>query len=101
MTWFHFADRNSGGDQRTEWSDIYVEADDERSAAAIFEARTGASAYGETCDCCGADFGISRGEDLERLTGFERGRTSYQDSHTSLDAYLARADVLVIRKVTP
>jgi hypothetical protein len=64
VTWTRFNDTNSGGQQKTAFTEIVIEAPKDR-AVEIFEARfPGVSPYFESCECCGEDFMV--GEYPER-----------------------------------
>ncbi len=112
MTWTHFMDMHSGGGTKEEpYEHIYIEAP-EAEACVIFYNRFGHSPHCVSCTCCGNDYSVTEAESLEQATGYERGCAStnagyieeprkgfggFVYSHTPLDAYLERGDVLVIR----
>lgn len=109
MKWFRFMDMHSGGGRKTEWDQIYVEAETEDDACAIFEKRTGRDPNHTTCKCCGGDYSISGSTTLEQATGYDRGCDYVGDAYVerpgrwhkavvSLADYEAKPDVLVIRR---
>ena len=112
--WTRFMDMHSGGDTKLPpYEYIYIEAP-ETEAITIFFNRFGHNPSRVTCTCCGDDYSINEEENLQQATAFERGcndkdgkyieepRTSeYSDhvwKHTSLEDYLKKETVLVIRK---
>lgn len=56
--WTEFRDMYSGGDNKTEWSVIFVELPQDK-AEAWFEARFGRNPNWITCNCCGPDYSIT------------------------------------------
>jgi hypothetical protein len=97
MAWFDYFDMSSGGKQKTEWEHIYVEADSSDEADVLFETSTGLYPHNITCDCCGEDFVVHKGESLEDVTMFDRKRIAV----VPLDVYTARPTVLVLPKKLP
>lgn len=77
-TWTKFYDLHSGGGQKLDYSEFYIEAD-EPTARAIFEERFGRDPDNVTCSCCGSDYSV------------------YECEPPSTDTE-ARPDVLVIRR---
>lgn len=69
--WFSFFDISSGGQQKTEYQCIYIEAPTERAASKIFKKRFDRSPYWVTCECCGPDFSIDEVENIDKE--FEEG----------------------------
>lgn len=63
--WYRFFDMGSGGYDKTEFSNIYIEAFCEDYAVKIFENKFGISPYNITCSCCGEDFSISEVNDFK------------------------------------
>lgn len=59
--WTRFSDMHSGGYQKLEYGDIYIELP-EAEAAEYFEAKFDRNPYGVTCDCCGSDYWIDTSE---------------------------------------
>ena len=90
---FSFHDMFSGGCRKTEYSQVYIEADSEDQAEEIFEDRLNRNPNKVTCECCGNDFSITEYDSLEEATEFERKQRS-----VTLDDYLKRDDILVICK---
>lgn len=66
MTWTNFMDMNSGGDQKLEHSDIYIEAPREL-AIRIFEHKFNRDPYNVTCECCGRDYRISEVDNVDDI----------------------------------
>ena len=110
-TWTLFWDMNSGGDRKEQWDKILIEAP-EHEAISVFYSRFGHNPFRVTCTCCGEDYSVSEETDtLEQITGFHRDcyyneetqqyeeRDNGKDygTYVTLDAYLARPNVLVIR----
>lgn len=71
MTWTHFWDMHSGGDQKLTWAHVFIEAEQDRAIKLFMEA-FGRDPENETCNCCGEDYSISEGESLAQLTGYHR-----------------------------
>jgi hypothetical protein len=87
--WWKYFDVYSGGKQKTEWSNIYVEATSEIEANKIFTEKTGRIPDNVTCECCGDDYIVTNHIDLDRAIGLARGEMS-------VDEYVALPNVLVI-----
>ena len=110
--WTIFIDMHSGGAAKAEQEHIYIEAP-EGEASEIFSSRFGRSAYGVSCPCCGSDYFVYEADSLGQATGNIRGcarengmyveqPAKADERHVpvryqSLDEYLKRPDVLVIR----
>lgn len=101
-----FMDMHSGGRTKEEpYEYIYIEAG-EQEAKRVFYNRFGHNPERVTCTCCGDDYSISESESLELASAFDRGceyDMSIRDYDTttakvSLDDYVQRPDVLVIRE---
>jgi hypothetical protein len=114
MIWFQFWDMSSGGTQKTPWKHVFVEAKDVFAAEEIFERKTGRNPHHETCSCCGEDFAIHHDSSLEQVTAYQRGcdydeaKKEYVDSprrgrqaRVTLEEFIARPEILVIRADTP
>lgn len=67
MKWYCFRDNWSGGSRKTEWDEIWIQAEDKVRAADVFEARTETNAYWEACECCGSNFDITEHEAVQEL----------------------------------
>ena len=117
--WTHFYDMHSGGRQKEKQAHIYIEARDEEEAKVIFYNRFGHNPERVTCTCCGPDYAIDTEEDLEQLSGYQRGcqcaeyknpdgtcyyrylelpakdKLSFHD-YVTLEEYLESTDILVI-----
>ena len=99
-----FMDMHSGGELKTPYSHIYIEADSYEEALDIFKEKFDRNPYNVTCNCCGEDFSVSEEKDLKSATGYERGCQwahdigGYDDrsAKISLEEYLASEDVLFI-----
>jgi hypothetical protein len=70
--WTQFWDMHSGGRQKEDYSQIYIEAP-ENEAKIIFYNRFGHNPSRVSCTCCGDDYSISEGDSLEQITGYQRG----------------------------
>lgn len=75
--WTRFMDMHSGGGNKEKWAHIYIEAPEDE-ARVIFYNRFGHNPERVSCTCCGEDYGISSGESLSQLTGFDRGCASLE-----------------------
>lgn len=84
---------HSGGGQKLQWSDIYIEAAEER-AREVFEERFDRDPGYVTCECCGPDYSGIEDETLEEATRFRRRD---KGDVVPLDQYLKYPNVLVIR----
>lgn len=62
---YRYFDMSSGGSEKTDYSVIIIEADDESEASSIFEERFEIDPYNTTCYCCGPDFSISEYVSIE------------------------------------
>ena len=94
--WYRYMDMHSGGGQKSQWDYVYVEAESRRVADARFTGAIGREPGHVTCRCCGPDYSVSEDETLEEATSYDRG-CPYK-AHVTLEAYIARSDVLVLRK---
>lgn len=107
-----FMDMHSGGGTKIKpYEYIYIEAP-EAEAKIIFYNRFERNPERVTCTCCGEDYSYEDYANLEQATGFDRG-CRYDDAtktyveepgvrfsfrpYVTLDEYLKRDDVLVIR----
>jgi len=98
-----FWDMHSGGyTKEPPFDKIFIEAPEDE-AEVIFYNRFGHNPHRVTCTCCGPDYSISEEPTLELATAYHRGckwgENEYdtESGDVSLDEYLARGDVLVIR----
>lgn len=100
-----FMDMHSGGGlKESPYQFIYIEAAMEE-ARVIFYNRFGHNPERVTCTCCGEDYTLSEAESLELESAYDRGcawdkkANDYDLSKfkTSIDDYVKRPDVLVIR----
>lgn len=66
-----FWDMHSGGDQKEDWSQIFIQAPEEE-AIAVFYSRFKHNPRRVTCTCCGQDYSVSEGDTLSQLTGYHR-----------------------------
>lgn len=108
-----FWDMHSGGGLKEKWHMIFIEAP-QAEAEVIFYNRFGHNPNRVTCTCCGNDYSISEDEDLLQATGYHRGCAYDKESqkyveaentsdgwhheYVPLNEYLAREDVLLIRR---
>lgn len=67
--WTTFFDMFSGGEQKTPYSYIFIEAPKE-TAIQVFETLFKIDPYNITCNCCGEDFAIYEDESLETATTY-------------------------------
>ena len=111
--WTLFWDMHSGGGKKEPpYDNIYIESDEE-TAKVIFYNRFGHSPQRVSCTCCGEDYSIYESETLESASGFHRGckwdeknkeflegqsNNSYDCRYATVEEYIARPDVLVIRE---
>ena len=72
MAWTQFWDMHSGGGQKLEWSQIFIEAP-EAEAISVFYSRFERNPNRVSCTCCGEDYAIHERETLEQATEYERG----------------------------
>jgi hypothetical protein len=91
--WTQFWDMCSGGGTKTDYSQIFIEADEDE-AKQIFVECFGIDPENTTCDCCGPDFAIHSGT-LEELTEYFC-ETKYYCEKQSVEEFLKRTDVCVI-----
>ncbi len=111
MSWTHFYDMHSGGGTKEgNYEHILIEAPEDE-AKVIFYNRFGHSPDRISCTCCGEDYSVSEYETIEEATAYHRGAEykngqdgpqqgvaySWQN-YKSIEEYVARADVLVVRK---
>lgn len=86
---------------------VFIEAP-EGEARAVFYNRFGRNPERVTCTCCGSDYSVSTEDDLAQLTAFHRDcafegdryvekPNRYSEAAVSLEDYLARPDIHVIR----
>jgi hypothetical protein len=78
-TWTQFHDSHSGGNARTRWHKIYVEAP-EAEARAIFAARLNQDPDAVACSCCGKNFMVCDYATLTEATAYERNCECDEDS---------------------
>ena len=71
--WVQFHDMHSGGGQKLEWAQIFIEAASEDEGKIIFYNKFGRNPERVTCTCCGEDYSISTNESLAQITAFNRG----------------------------
>ena len=96
--WTHFGDMHSGGGQKLEWANIYIEAEEEE-AKRIFYSRFERNPDRVTCTCCGPDYSICSEKTLGQLTAFHRGclydktleKYAEEQDTTSLQKYITLA----------
>lgn len=69
--WTEFWDMCSGGSQKEDFSNCYIEAP-YAEAKVIFYNRFGHNPERVTCSCCGEDYSISEKDSLEQATAFHR-----------------------------
>lgn len=90
LHWFRFMDMHGGGDARTKYDYVYVQATDEDEAVKAFQGYLHVNPYNVTCKCCGEDYSIhEKGITLDEASKYERR------GHT-LSAWLERDDILVL-----
>jgi hypothetical protein len=70
--WTHFWDMHSGGGQKLDWANIFIEAP-EAEAKVIFYNRFGRNPERVTCTCCGEDYSIDESPTLAKATAYQRG----------------------------
>jgi hypothetical protein len=95
-----FWDMHSGGGcKQSPYEEIYIEAESESEAKTIFYNRFGHNPDRVTCTCCGPDYSVDSSETLEEATDYHRKRCGASDDsvRASVEEYLAREDVLLIR----
>ncbi len=112
--WTLFWDMHSGGGLKEKWPMIVIEAESEE-AQSIFYSKFGHNPERVTCTCCGSDYSISSGEDLEQLLAFHMNwdhdkktnkyvyRSKGYGTLMTLKEYLKSGQVKVIKKdeITP
>ena len=64
-------DMHSGGDSKTQWQFIYIQAPEE-VAEVVFYNRFGHNPYDVACQCCGSNYSITESKDLLQVTGYHR-----------------------------
>lgn len=116
MSWTLFWDmRSGGGTKEGVYDKIYIEAPEDE-AKVIFYNRFGHSSDRVSCTCCGKDYSVRNEPSLEQASAFHRdcewvddknhpGGGQYVEEERSgdyynyltLDEYLAKPSVLVIR----
>lgn len=69
--WTQFWDMLSGGGQKEQWANIYIEAP-EPEAKVIFYNRFGHNPDRVTCTCCGEDYSLDESETLEQASAYHR-----------------------------
>ena len=95
--WTRFMDMHSGGGTKEgDCEYIYIEAPEEE-AKIIFYNRFGHNPERVSCTCCGDDYSISEKKSLEESTAFDRGLGRSYKTEISLELYLQKDDVLIIR----
>ena len=72
MNWTLFFDMHSGGGRKTQYEYIVIESADQNTAKEVFQAEFGQDPDDEACSCCGPNYSISTGEDLNTLTEYWR-----------------------------
>lgn len=55
--WTKFFDMSSGGSEKTDWTEIYIELPEDK-AIKYFEDRFDRDPHNVTCSCCGSDFSV-------------------------------------------
>lgn len=70
MTWTRFYDLHGGGGRKTDFNEIWIEADRD-DAIRIFEEKLDYDPTTSSCSCCGPDFSIGEedGEDIPTPSG--------------------------------
>lgn len=102
MNWTLFWDMHSGGDQKEEFSKIYIEAPIDE-AKVVFYNRFGHNPERVTCTCCGEDYSIDESKTLEEASAYHRGckwsETGYRENgkfYVSVEEYSHNPDVCII-----
>ena len=90
MTWTHFSDMYSGGSRKTAYDEIFIQGSGS-TARGIFQDRFNRDPDNVTCNCCGGDYAIN--DDYATL----EEATEYYRRGISLEEYLGKPNVLVIR----
>lgn len=91
MKWFWYHDMHSGGDLKTQYYHIYIQAESEELANRIFYARFDRNPNCVTCTCCGPDYAVSVHDTLEEATEYNRskyGQGYEKIDEVPLDVYL-------------
>lgn len=99
MAWTQFWDMRSGGGQKLEWGQIFIEAT-EAQAREVFMRLFGRDADNVTCDCCGNDYSVSEYASLAEATDYQRSNSysaTGREPAMSVEEYCARPDVRVVR----
>lgn len=91
--WTQFWDMHSGGGQKLDWTQIYIEAPEEE-ATIIFYNRFGRNPQRVTCTCCGEDYSISEEEDLLQITAYERQCRFANNPETKEGKYVEKGEKL-------
>ena len=89
--WTKFTDTFSGGNSKTPYKEIFIEASLETSKSVFIE-RIGRNPFHVTCACCGPDYAEWEDEDIVDVV------SPYKLRNMSLTQYLAQDDVLVLRR---
>lgn len=92
MNWYQFSDMRSGGELKTPYEEIFIEAHSLIEAESIFIQRFRIDPDGVSCVCCGADFSTYVFETLEAASKYERNK-----GKIPLDLYISSDEVCVIR----
>lgn len=71
--WIRFWDMRSGGNLKTDFHIIFIEANTYEDAINIFENRFNIDPFNIACDCCDEDFSIDKYDTLELATAYHRG----------------------------
>jgi len=98
MTFTTFIDMHSGGGTKIKpYEYIFIELP-EYLAIPFFEKKFRRDPSNVTCNCCGDDYSISEHETLAKATEYDRKGWRPTGLEISLEEYILRPDVLVIRK---
>lgn len=98
MAWTHFSDMHSGGGQKLDWSDIYIEAPED-IAVRVFAAKFGRQSDYVTCQCCGEDYSVSEYDSLEEASAYKRGASPYAyRKFIELDDFVTLSSIKIIYK---
>lgn len=89
-----FWDMHSGGQQKLQWSKIYVNLPEDE-AKAWFYKKFGRDCEHITCSCCSEDYSVQSAETIEVLTEFFRKDFNGNEKIT-LEEYLNSEDVLYV-----
>lgn len=71
MTVTHFHDMHSGGELKTKYGHIFVEAS-KSQAVEFFNSWFDRDPHHVTCSCCGADFSVTKYQSLRYATAYLR-----------------------------